>query len=313
MNKKLLLMILLVVGLGAITVFLFTQRVYGEVVFRSDSYPYEIQIVSSSGVQAYDCESSECLFELTMGDYEAYMEKEGYYSVSTSFSLEKGDKLDVDFSFEVIPALVESELETATVDEAIFDVCYGDSEDCEIDDLYFVEADESTGYMTLWEGEVRRATFTSGMEESKVFVGGNGALVWDAGSGDAYFVDFLEDSREYLFTVAELEGVMFLDDGGYIVDAGDLYWWQGEALAGLPFNWGLLQITYNDGRIYFLAEGSELGDEASGVVVGSYDGEEIYVIVEELEVVVEDSMMASDEDGVYVMSEGEVWELRVGS
>ncbi len=313
MKKKLILMALCVIVLGVGFFYLAFKGVYGEAVLHSTVFPYQVQFVSDTEAVSYECDAAECSYALGIGDYELFIDKQGYYVVQDSFSLEKDDVYEFVVELEVIPDLVESELTVSEVDEALFDMCYRDAAVCDLDDLFSLVEDSDTGYVTLWEGEVRRATFTKGMRDGMVFVRPdlNGALVYDAESFDAYFVNFLEDTRTYLFTLEDLNEVMFAEDG-YVVDVGTLYWWRDDELISLPFNWGLSQLTYMGDRLYFLAEASELGDDVSaeGVVVGSYDGSSVYVIVDGLDIEIENSVMASDGESVYVKSGDEVFELR---
>jgi len=314
MKKKLILLALLVLALGIGFFYLVSKGVYGDVVLHSKIFPYQVQFVSESAVESYECAAAECTYTLKIGDYDFFSDKEGYYAVQDSFSLDRNETYEISIELDVIPDLVESELTASDINQSLFDTCYDDNIACGLDDLFSMEKDSDTGYMALWEGEVRRATFTKGMEDSLIFVqpDSNGAVLYDLGSFDAYAVDFLENTRTYLFTLENLNKVMFVD-GGYIVDAGDLYWLRDGELTMLPFNWGLDQVTYKDGRIYFLADASELGDSGAsvqGTVIGSYDGNSVYIIADGLEVDIEGSIMASDDDSVYVQNGDKIFELR---
>jgi len=313
MRKKLILMVVLVLVLGVFVFSLFLKGASGSVVLISDVFPYQAQFVSDSDVVSYECDSSTCTYSLDIGEYAFYADKEGYYVVQDSFSVEKDGVYETTVELVVIPSLSAGDLSKADVDESIFEFCYGDTYDCDLSDLFYLETDPTTGYVTLWEGEIRRGTFTKGMLDAMIFVKPDltGAVVYDLTSFDAYFVNFLEDTRSYLFTLEGLSEVMFAGDS-YIVDAGSLYWFSDGELGKLPFNWGLPQTTYADGHLYFLADASELGDETAvaGTVVGSYDGNSVYVIVDGLDIDVAESLIVSSGESVYVKSGESIFELR---
>jgi hypothetical protein len=168
--------------------------------------------------------------------------------------------------------------------------------------------------MALWQGDIRRATFTKGMEESLVFVNGDTAIVYDTAEGDAYLVDFEADSRDFAFKVADLVGLSFLNNGEYLAQtSGGIFWVKSDKNEPLYFGRDLNSVAYGiDGKIYFIGEATDTAGElvaAEGVFVGSYDGINYYVVTDGLEIDPESAVMGSDEDGVYVKDGEKEYEI----
>lgn len=260
---------------------------------------YQVSVVEVSGTYNYECGKSRCSYDVEAGLVDVFIEKAGYYVETFSVELEGGEVYEHAFAFEIVPGLA-SEFEAAVaIDEEVFEGCYGVAEECGLDD-YYLAADEETGYMTLFYGDYRKATFTKGMADGVVFVepDESGALVYD---GAAYYVDFGTDSRELLFEADGMSQVKF-GDGGYLIEAKDVvYWYHGEleVLEGLEFS----GVTIFDEKIYYV------GYEDDVAVIGSYDGNSYYVI-SEIDVPVEGALVANDDEGVYVKSGEEMFLVR---
>lgn len=289
--NKFFWMIVVVIGLGAAVFWVFLRGASGEIVLLAEEevLPYEVTAVTSDGVEGFSCDSVECSYEFPVGGVDLFLEKEDHYVVEGSVELAQGEIIEILVEFEAIAGVFD-----ASDVEVVAD-CYGDTVECEEEDLYFFEEDLETSYMTLWEGITRRATFVKGFEEGLIFVGGNGAVAWDSESGEAYFVDFLADSREFLFEVPELEGVMFAE-GDYIVDLGSgLSWGRDGELIALSYVTDLEKVSYLDGEVYFL-----MLDEDGGVDFVKYDGEEYLMVLDGVEVEFEGAILLNDGESIYI-------------
>ncbi|EKD47944.1 MAG: hypothetical protein ACD_65C00205G0001 [uncultured bacterium] len=174
--------------------------------------------------------------------------------------------------------------------------------------------------MALWEGETRRATFTQGMTNAKIFTGGaeNGVIVYDEDSGDAYFVDFVIDSRELAFNIDknfDLTELKVFGGNEYLLKIGDSIFWQNyaeeiEVANGLD----LEKFTYKDDYVYFMADSGSVADfigniSASGVCVFKFTPGSYEAVLNDIEFSFEDAVLGSDESGVYGKSGGEVWRV----
>jgi len=277
-------MVVLVVLMAGFTFWLFRAG-NGEIVFTSDEefLSYEIVGLSDSGVESWSCGEIECRLKLKAGRWDIFISKEGYYNQEESLLLEKGAVIEIEVELKVEPGVRTA----SRVDIDLEMPDYGESSD------FSWQEDEETGYMGLWEGQTRRATFMSGFIDGKVFAGENSALAWDSLSGEAYLIDFREDSREFLFEIENLEEVMFAGEKLFLKAGGLVYFWD-EELAVLPGATDLKKVTYFDGGIYFLTSEGFRSLER--------------VLIEGLEIA-EESALVSDGEGVYVLGE-EVYEVR---
>ncbi len=297
MNKRILAFLGLVAALFGAVFLLFFRTVYAEVIFASEDAPYSITLLGDDLVYEFVCEKTACTEKVEIGFYDLVATKEGeYYDSEQSFDVSKGVNPVVHIDFEVIPHLADSE--KTEIPNEIFDFCYWDTDEC--GSILEIETDPETGYRILWEGDIRRATFTKGLDEFSVFDGGLQAVVYDEETSGVYIVKFLADSREFLFDLEGLSGVNFLWTGELLVEAGDIYLWNGESLTKMPFNYGLDQVAYSfvDDKFYFVEDGASFDKE--GTVIGSYENGQVYVIVEGIEFEPNDVRLAANENGIYV-------------
>jgi len=315
MNKKKIILSLIVLVLLIVLAIPFCKAPKGNLVFRADEefLPYTVKFPGQVTIEM-PCSEAECAGEFETGSYTFYIEKSGYYAQEGFADVLNGETSYFDVSLETVPALAES---SADIDESIFEKCYGGVEACDLGSGFLMAADNETGYMTLWQGDTRMATFTKGMEENLVFINSDSskAIAYDVIAGDAYLVDFEKDSRSFLFSVDGVQGLMFLNDNEYLVQSsGGIFWLRdGEKLGPLHFGNGLGSVAYvGGGKIYFIGDGEVMKDfvTADGVFVGSYDGINYYVILDGLDINPDSAVIGSSDGSVYVKDGDDMWEVK---